>query len=77
MGIKNILYKYLAYKKAHHLINTKNDELPFERCIMCGKITTVRKNMHIDLREYYEVGAGQVCYECHKKIIDNTTCDGK
>ncbi len=40
----------------------------FERCIICGRLTCVPISMPIDLRENYEVGIGQICYECAKKI---------
>ncbi len=39
----------------------------FERCIVCGKMTSVPVSLPIDWRENYEVGLGQVCVECARK----------
>ena len=39
-----------------------NNEM--EICILCGKATTVPKNLHIDMRNHYIEGAGQLCNEC-------------
>lgn len=49
----------------------ENDESPFERCVICGKMTTVRKDTHIDFRDHYEIGLGQMCYECDRKNNNN------
>ncbi len=41
---------------------------PFDRyedCIMCGKKTTVSKTTHIDFRDGYIEGAGQLCSKCY------------
>ena len=32
---------------------------------MCGKITNVRKDTHIDFRDHYVMGIGQMCYSCY------------
>ena len=39
----------------------------FERCIVCGKMTSVPVSMPIDWRENYEIGLGQVCAECARR----------
>jgi hypothetical protein len=33
-------------------------------CVSCGTDTPYKKNTHIDLREHYVEGAGQLCKEC-------------
>jgi hypothetical protein len=38
-----------------------------ESCVLCGKITSVAKDLHIDLREGYIEGCGQLCLDCYKK----------
>ncbi len=32
---------------------------------MCGKITNVRKDTHIDFCDHYVMGSGQMCYSCY------------
>lgn len=39
----------------------------FERCVMCGSLTSVPISMPVDWRENYETGVGQICIECAKK----------
>ncbi|MBR5315006.1 MAG: hypothetical protein IKU45_06315 [Clostridia bacterium] len=39
----------------------------FERCIVCGKLTSIPTSMPIEYRENYVVGCGQICDECAKK----------
>jgi hypothetical protein len=39
----------------------------FETCIICGKLTDVLINSHIDYRYGYVEGAGQCCRDCYKK----------
>jgi len=36
-----------------------------EKCIICGKETTVDVSTHIDFRVGYIEGAGQLCTECY------------
>ena len=45
----------------------EKDAEKFERCILCGAITYIPISMHIDWRENYEVGCGQLCVHCAKK----------
>ena len=42
----------------------------YEDCIMCGKKTTVSKTTHIDFRDGYIEGAGQLCHRCYNKGTD-------
>ena len=44
---------------------TKDD---VDKCISCGVKTPYTINTHIDMREYYVEGAGQLCVECYEKI---------
>jgi hypothetical protein len=39
-----------------------------DSCVVCGKETEYTKDTHIDLREYYIEGAGQLCEECYVSI---------
>ena len=36
-----------------------------ETCILCNCSTEYRFNIHIDFRNYYVEGAGQMCKECY------------
>lgn len=67
MIIRNIFQKILDRIKRRRMRREENNESPFERYVICGKLTTVRKDTHIDFRGNYEIGFGQMCYECHKR----------
>ena len=49
----------------------EDDSCIFERCIMCGKLTNVRKDTHIDFRDHYVLGSGQMCYSCYSEYYIN------
>ncbi len=38
-----------------------------EKCVVCGAATPYTKNTHIDSRQYYVEGAGQLCKVCWDK----------
>ena len=38
-------------------------------CVSCGEKTEYDKCLHIDYRNYYVEGAGQLCGDCWKKIF--------
>ena len=35
-----------------------------ERCVLCGRLTPVKRDSHIAGRRYYVEGAGQLCGRC-------------
>jgi recombinational DNA repair protein (RecF pathway) len=41
-----------------------------DKCVLCGKETEYDKNTHIDFRDYYVEGAGQLCEECWERIYE-------
>jgi hypothetical protein len=41
----------------------------FERCILCNKKTSVPKALHIEFRNHYVEGAGQLCFQCFTKNL--------
>lgn len=46
----------------------KNDDGEYDKCVICGRETSYKKNTHIDLRVGYIEGAGQTCDgTCRKK----------
>ena len=40
----------------------------YERCVLCGKITDVRKDTEIQDRPTFIAGVGQLCMECCYEI---------
>lgn len=39
----------------------------YERCAICGELTNVRRETPIDQRDFYVVGCGQLCFDCHRR----------
>ena len=48
----------------------ENKSKEFETCVLCGKLTSVRKDTPLDLRSDYLEGAGQLCYECPRELYN-------
>ena len=44
------------------------NEVEYEGCISCGKVTDVPKTMVVQKRDNYIDGAGQVCRECGYRL---------
>lgn len=42
----------------------------YEHCVLCGKKTNIKKSELVDRRVGYFPGAGQLCYECALKNIE-------
>lgn len=49
----------------HHDFEVEHTE--FETCVICNVDTNVPKSMHIDFRNNYVDGAGQLCFNCYTK----------
>ena len=47
------------------LMDTK--EIKTEKCVLCGRLTSVPIDLHVDMRYFYVQGVGQLCYECFVK----------
>ena len=47
--------------------STPNTE-EFERCVLCSSLTCIPISMPVDRRVNYEIGIGQICSECAKKL---------
>lgn len=45
-------------------------KLDKEKCIICGKETIYNKDTDILIRACYIEGAGQLCFDCNKKLYD-------
>jgi len=39
-----------------------------EECVLCGKTTEYDRETHIDYRNYYVEGCGQLCKECYDRV---------
>lgn len=39
-----------------------------DKCIRCGHETPYKKSTHIDFRDHYVEGAGQLCVKCFNEI---------
>ena len=39
-------------------------------CVGCGCETEYDEETQIDFRDFYVEGAGQLCYDCFKRIYD-------
>jgi len=46
-----------------------NDGIEKEICVLCGEKTPVKTEKHIDFRDYYVEGVGQLCQTCAKKLV--------
>lgn len=45
----------------------------YERCVLCGKQTSVPVMMPVSERAYYIEGCGQLCAECYQKVYGGNT----
>lgn len=43
----------------------------FDKCVLCGKLTDVKKTTHIDLRPHYVEGVGQLHPSCYNQVYTN------
>ena len=48
------------------------NKLEKEKCVICGKETDVYKDTHINFRDCYIEGAGQLCDKCYKELNDRS-----
>ena len=71
------------FKSTSNKQQTKNEPIEekvvaeeYERCVICGSLTSVPVSMPIDWRENYEIGFGQLCCKCasgQQKPLDTLT----
>ena len=48
-------------------VEVPNEE-EYETCVVCHKLTKVKKNTDIDIRSHYVEGVGQLCKRCFKEL---------
>jgi len=39
-----------------------------EKCVVCKKPTEYNVTTHVDFRNYYVEGCGQLCSECYNRV---------
>jgi hypothetical protein len=49
--------------------NQKKELDEIEKCVICKKETKYSKNTHINEREFYVKGIGQLCENCAYKLF--------
>ncbi len=43
-----------------------------DRCVLCRKETEYYKDTHINFRERYVEGSGQLCPGCYRQVYDTS-----
>ena len=43
----------------------------YDKCVCCNKNTQEPQDKHIDYRNYYVEGAGQLCENCYIQLYGN------
>jgi len=56
--------------KMYYYMNKLEHINEIDKCVNCGCETPYFINIHIDLRNYYVKGAGQLCKDCYDKIYN-------
>ena len=54
-------------------INPKDDNNPFECCVICNQQTQYRFKTHIETRGCYVEGCGQLCPPCYLACYNTST----
>ena len=67
--LKRLQYRQVAQsKKLSDNANNTSVLEEFERCVMCGELTPIPVSMPVEFRENYELGCGQLCNACQRKM---------
>ncbi len=69
--LQNIFKKNLKQNDKQELKSRRQTKEIYEKCVICGKLTTVKVDIPIEFRYCYEIGLGQVCYKCHRQITED------
>ncbi len=46
----------------------ETDGVKLDKCVLCNADTPYTEHTHIDYRNFYVEGAGQLCGECYDKV---------
>lgn len=52
------------------------NEMPYDKCALCGKITSVEENTPIEMRSNYVIGCGQLCRDCYYELYNKYNTEG-
>ena len=44
------------------------EEIEYDKCVLCEKVTSEPEDRHIDFRNFYVEGSGQLCRNCWTEI---------
>ena len=50
---------------------TETDGAKLDKCVLCGENTPYTESTHIDYRNFYVEGCGQLCGECWDKVYSD------
>lgn len=60
------LYRIRSSERKHtHVPEAKH---AYERCVLCGAETGIRKDTPVSLRRGYVEGGGQLCRDCWRRL---------
>lgn len=48
---------------------SSKEERAYEKCVLCKIETKTPINLHVDLRQHYVIGMGELCDVCYEKYI--------
>lgn len=48
------------------------EEVKLDKCVTCDAETPYTENTHIDYRNFYIEGCGQLCQNCYEKLYPPT-----
>ena len=43
-------------------------EHQYDECVLCGRLTSEKKETPIEMRSDYLIGAGQLCRDCYREL---------
>lgn len=52
----------------YHTWKESEREEEYERCVVCGRMTNVKRKDRVGKRRFYVEGAGQLCKNCWERI---------
>ncbi len=47
-----------------------------DKCVICGKVTSVPNDTPVEMRNDYVVGCGQLCRDCYYELYNKSGAEG-